>query len=210
VTRERIVERTELASLAIEATAAELDCERERAVQAADYLTRGQAGGVQALTIGSIVVAALTGIAGVLLSTSGRPAAEQDTVVISGGIVTAGLGLGSLVVHPHTTFEHTRNLLTDVWLGPSASTTYPPIVWAYLTRPAFSNDGRAAIREKIVARWRQFRQVEDPSTAAMLFGTGGSYDADALRLRAAMLNEVKAEVELTHQEVAVLASALLP
>ncbi len=208
-TRARVVERVEVASLVIESTAAELDCEGERAEQAADYLARGQASTVQALTIGSIVAATLTSIAGVLLSTAGRSATDQDAVAVSGGAVTAALGLGSLFAHAQVTFEHSRNLLSDIWRGPQTSTTYPPLVWAYLTRSEFSNSGRAAIRERIVSRWKQFQQVDEPRTAAVLFGTGGSYDADTLRLRAAMLYEVKAEVELTHQELVTLAASLL-
>jgi hypothetical protein len=130
-------------------------------------------------------------------------------VAVSGGAVTAALGLGSLFAHAQVTFEHSRNLLSDIWRGPQTSTTYPPLVWAYLTRSEFSNSGRAAIRERIVSRWKQFQQVDEPRTAAVLFGTGGSYDADTLRLRAAMLYEVKAEVELTHQELVTLAASLL-
>jgi hypothetical protein len=207
--RLRVVERLALARIAIDATSAELHCEGERAEQAAGYLGRGQTSTVQTLTISSIAAATLTGIIGVLLSTNSRPAAEQDAVAISGGVVTAGLGLSSLFVHPRVTFEHPRNLLADIWAGPAASATYPSFVWTYLTRPEFSNSGQSAIREKIVARWKQFHEVEDPATAAILFGHGGSYDADELRLRAAMLDEVRVEVELAHQELATLAAALL-
>ncbi len=156
-----------------------------------------------------MAAATLTSIAGVLLSTNNRPSAEQDAVAISGGAVTAALGLGSLFVHPRTAFEHTRNLLADVWLGPASSASYPPFVWSYLTRSAFSNSQRTAIRERIVTRWKQFQQVEDPASAAVLFGNGGSYDADTLHARAAMLDEVKAEVDLAHQELAALATLLL-
>jgi hypothetical protein len=207
--RIRVIERVELASLAIGATAAELDCESERAEQAADYLSRQRASTVQALTIGSVAAATLTGIVGVFLSTKGASALAQDATAISGGAVTAGLGLASLYVHPRTTFEHQRNLLADVWLGPTTSTTFPPVIWAYLTRPAFSNDRREAIRRRIVARWKQFQQVEDLATAATLFGTGGSYDVSSLRVRAAMLDEVKAEVELEKQDLASFAASLL-
>jgi len=93
--------------------------------------------------------------------------------------------------------------------GPTTSETYPPVIWTYLTRAAFSNGRREPIRGRIVGRWRQFQQVEDPATAAMLFGSGGSYDVDSLRLRAAMLDEVKAEVELARQDLAALAAELL-
>jgi hypothetical protein len=130
-------------------------------------------------------------------------------MAISGGTVTAAFGLASFVVHRRTNYEHQRNLLADVWLGPVTSETYPPIIWTYLTRSAFSNSRRAPIREGIVGRWKQFQQVEDPPTAATLFGSGGSYDVDSLRLRAAMLDEVKAEVELARQDLAAIAARLL-
>ena len=207
--RARVVERVQLASLAIGATSAELDCESERAEQAADYLGRAQTSSVQGLTVGSIVAATLTSIAGVFLSTRGAPAFAQDATAVSGGTVTAGLGLASFFVHRRTNYEHRRNLLADVWTGPSRSETYPPVIWTYLTRAAFSNSGREPIRDRIIARWRQFQQVEDQATAAMLFGSGGSYDVDSLRLRAAMLDEVKAEVELGRQDLAALAAELL-
>ncbi len=139
----------------------------------------------------------------------GAPAVAQDSTAVSGGTVTAGLGLASLFVHRRTNYENRRNLLTDVWTGPATSETYPPVIWTYLTRPAFSNSGREPIRSRIVGRWRQFEQVEDAETAATLFGSGGLYDVDALRLRAAMLDEVKAEVELARQDLAALAAELL-
>lgn len=164
---------------------------------------------MQGLTIGSVAAATLTGIAGVFLSTRGASALAQDATAVSGGITTAALGLASLYVHPRATFEHRRNLLADVWLGPATSATFPIVVWTYLTRPAFSNDRREPIRARIVARWKQFQQVEDPVTAAMLFGSGGRYDVDSLRVRAAMLDEVQAEVELARQDLAVLAATLL-
>jgi hypothetical protein len=209
--RMRALERIELARVAVAATVAELDCEGERAEQAADYLTRSGSNAVQRLTVASVLVAAGTSIAGVLLSTRNAKADVQDTVAVSGGALTAGLGLGSLYVHPRIAFAHPRNLLADVWNGPAASTTYPQPVWAYLARPEFSNDQRDPIRAHVVARWRTFEQVQsDASCVPLLVGSGGSYDVDTLRARAAMLDEVKAEVDLENQDLAVLAAALLP
>ena len=208
-TRLRVVQRVELARIEIASTAAELDCESERAEQAADYLSRRQTKSVQLLTIGSVAAAALTGIAGVFLSTRDAPATGQEVLAVSGGAVTAGLGLASLFVHARTRFDHPRNLLADIWTGPATSLTYPPFVWTYFTRAEFSNAQREAIRARIVARWRRFEEVGDARTAELLFGTGGSYDADTLRTRAAMLDEVRAEVELTQQDLAELAAAVL-
>jgi hypothetical protein len=90
--RLRVIERIERARLTIAATSAELDCESERADQAAAYLAHKASNGTQALTVASIAAASATAIASVLLSTSNAPARTQDTVGISGGVVTAGLG----------------------------------------------------------------------------------------------------------------------
>ncbi len=209
--RVRALERIELARVAVAATVAELDCEGERAEQAADYLTRSGSNAVQRLTVASVLVAAGTSIAGVLLSTRNARADVQDTVAVSGGALTVGLGLGSLYVRPRVEFTHPRNLLADVWNGPATSTTYAQPVWAYLARPEFSNDQRDPIRAHVIARWRTFEQLQsDPSCTSLLFGAGGAYDAEQLRARAAMLDEVKAEVDLENQDLAVLAATLLP
>lgn len=208
--RLRAVERIEATRATIAAASAELDCESERADQAADYLTRSASRAVQRLTIASVLVAAGTSIAGVLLSTNDAKAGVQDAVAISGGALTAGLGIASLYVHPTIEFMHPHNVLEDVWRGPAVSTVYPPPVWAYLTRPEFSNDQKQSIRERIIARWRTFETVEnDPSIVALLFGAGGTYDAGTLRARAAMLDQVKAEVNLENQDLAALAAEIL-
>jgi hypothetical protein len=208
--RLRAFERIEMAQAAIDATSAELDCESERADQAAEYLTRSGAGHVQRLTIASVVVAAGTSIAGVLLSTNNARAGVQDAVAISGGALTAALGIGSLYVHPTIQFMHPHNVLDDVWRGPTVSAMYPVPVWAYLSRPEFSNDQKQPIREHIVARWRTFETLKnDPSTIALLFGAGGKYDAESLHARAAMLDQVQAEVNLENQDLAALAAEIL-
>ncbi len=202
--------RIEVARDALAAISAELACESERADQAADYLFRHQSDAVQELTIASVLVAAGTSVAGVILATAGAKNFPQDTVAIAGGGLTVGLGLGALYVHPKIDFGHPRNLLADVWNGPAVSKIYPPPVWAYLTRREFANDETRPIRERIVARWRAFETVDDdPGTLALLFGAGGRYDVDTLRTRASMLDQVRAEVDLGNQELALLAAELL-
>ena len=155
------------------------------------------------LTVASLVAASLTGIASGILMADNASSGSQAAVGISGASVTGGLGFAALVVHPSIDFHHERNLLADVWQGPRVSTLYPPVVWAYLSRPEFSNDGLSPIRTKIVKRWRAFGDLDD-ERAKLLFGTGGSYHADTLHARSAMLDQVKAEVELLNQELAVL------
>jgi hypothetical protein len=131
-------------------------------------------------------------------------------VAISSGAVTAGLGLAMLGVHPRVDYGHPRNLLADVWRGPTEASTYPPLVWAYLTRREFSNQQQRSIRERIGARWSQYQGIErDSADVALLFGTGGRYDAALLRTRSRMLSEVRAEVDLVNQDIESLAAALI-
>jgi hypothetical protein len=75
----------------------------------------------------------------------------------------------------------------------------------------FSNAQDDAIRVRMVARWRQLLRLEtDPVAQARFFGEGGDYDVDSLHQHAAMLDQVKAEVDLENQELRVLAARLLP
>lgn len=208
-TRLRVLARLEEARLAIAGVRAELDCDGESAEQVADTLARTQSSATQGLTIASVAAAAVTSIVGVFLSTNQSPRWTQNGFAIGGGVITAGLGVGSLVVRPRTKFDHPRNMLADVWNGSARSTTYPPLVWGYLTDPQFSNEQRQSIRTQIVERWKHFQRVQDdPQNVALLFGAGGAYDIDALRMRAQMLDEVKAEVDLMNQDLAVFATRL--
>jgi hypothetical protein len=208
--RRLAVERIQTVRVLIGATAAQLGCESLRASEAADFLSREGATAVQGLTIASVLVAAGTTIAGVFLSTNDAKSGVQVGVAIGGGAVTAGLGLGSLYVHPTLDFPHPHNLLAEVWRGPRTSAEFPGPVWAYLTRPEFSNDQKQSIRESMIERWRMYGTVEsDASAIALLFGAGGRYDVDRLRTRAAMLDQVRAEVELENQEIAALATEIL-
>jgi len=208
--RMQVLERIERARLTIDAISAELDCEGERTQQAADYLAHKQSSTVQTLTVASLATAAIIGVTSVLLSTSKASPTLQNNVGIGGAVSTAGLGLATLYVSPTIHFEHTRNPLRDIWEGPAQSQIYPPIVWAYLSRAVFSNAQDASIRSKIVARFHQLGAAdEDSHTLQLLFGRGGEFDSDTLRIQAALLNQVKAEVTLQNQDLEALASGLL-
>jgi hypothetical protein len=203
------LERMELARVAIEETAAELECERERADQAAEALSRAKMNQAQALTIGSIGAAALTSIASTFLATRNASAEAQDSVAIGGGVVTAGLAIMSLYVHPTVPLRTPRNLLAPLWKGPEPPQEYPAIVWTYLARREFSNDRQRSIREHLVDRWRRETGLDQaPALARLLFGAGGDYDVDALRARAELLDEVEAEVHLESQALASFAAVM--
>jgi len=183
---------------------------RRRLPKMADYLAHAQDNAVRSLTVASIAAAAGTSIVSVILSTGRTSTWTQNGFAIGGGVVTAGLGVASLDVHLHIRVEHPHNPLADVWFGPKESTLYPPMVWGYLTEPEFSNDQREPIRKRIVERWVRFQGVrkDEPKLVALLFGAGGTYDEETLRMRASMIDQVKAEVDLMNQDIAALAARM--
>jgi hypothetical protein len=199
-----VLERLAITRTVLDATVAELDCERERTLQIAALLHARKERTTTRFTIASIVVgAATTIIAGVLVSADTSPTA-QGLVAVGGGALTAGLALVPLFDHPQVELTHERNVLADVWLGPRVSRSFPVVVWAYLTRPQFSNEQERSIRENVVARWKEHDLQRGTFDRATLFGARGLYDAQALDLRAAMLAQVKAEVRLMNQDLSAL------
>jgi hypothetical protein len=204
-----ILERLDFARTTIEATVAELDCEGERAEQLSTYLEQKEERSTMRLTVASITVGAATGIVSAFLSTADTSTAVQGTVAVVGGTATGALALVPLGQSPKVEFRHERNMLTDIWEGPPESTAFSDLVWAYLSRAEFSNQQVESIRARIVSRWLEFRTLaQESSESPLLFGAGGWYDAETLRRRAAMLDQVKAEVRLMNQDLAELSYAL--
>ena len=195
------------ASTEINSVAAELDCEGERADQLALYLDNLNKKQTNALTAASILAAAGTTLATVLIN--GTDA--KNTVAIGGGLLSAGLT--AFTISPRgrrIRLFHDRNLLRDVWYAPVASTVYPPSVWYILREKAFSNGGQVSLLESIHRRWVQFELSGQPDSArqALLFGGGGVYTADDLHTRANMLNQLQATVRAINQDLQGLMLAL--
>jgi len=205
-----VLTRIDLARLEISAITAELDCEGERSQQAADYLAQRQARTVQRVTVASILTATVVGVASVLLSTKDAAASVQDAVGITGAAAAAGTGFATLYVAPTLRLESPRNMLRDIREGPTSSSIYPPVVWAYLSRAGFSNAQDAPIRTKLIERFCRLNgRCDDDTTVRLVFGAGGEFDADTLRQQAALLDQVKAEVDLENQDLRALAERLL-
>jgi hypothetical protein len=190
----------------LEATVAELDCERERSVQIAAYLQAKTDRSTTRFTLSSVLVGAATAIASGVLVGANANDVSQEVVAVSGGALAGTLAIIPLFDHPRMEIRHERNALADVWFAPRRPAIIPEVVWAYLARPAFSNSQTRSIRENIVARWKEY-QLGDGLDVPLLFGAGGWYDAASLNLRGAMLDQVKAEVRLMNQDLAALLAA---
>ena len=195
------------ASTEINSVAAELDCEGERADQLGIYLDNLNKKRSNLLTAASILAAAGTTLATVLVNGDGA----KNAVAISGGLLSAGLT--AFTISPRgrrIRLLHDRNLLRDVWYAPAASTVYPPSVWYILREKAFSNGGQVSLLESIHRRWIEFELNGQPDSArqALLFGGGGVYSADDLHTRANMLNQLQATVRAINQDLQGLMLAL--
>lgn len=210
--QQQLVTRLLILSTTIASIAAELDCEGERADQVAGYLTQQANQREQRLTVLSIAVGAASGVA----TTVAADRTSQYVFGIGGGLLTAGLGILTLTSHRTVLFTHQRNLLADVWQQTPQSAVYPPSIWYVLTEPAFSNSGEHSLIGNTRRRWEHYGQLEQPSSRkgraqqALLFGNGGTYDADDLQLRADMLNELQAAVRLINQDLRGLLQELTP
>ena len=199
--KQQIGERIAVAQTELEAIAAELDCEGERANLAAIYLDNQNSKRNKLLTAGSVVIGAATTVATIIINKK----SAQTATGITGGVISAGLAL--LTVSPkgkQIAFYHERNLLQNIWEDENRDTVYTPFIWTTLHQKQFSNSGQITLTESIKKRWLQFEfgGEDDPEQEKLLFGKGGLYHADDLHTRSAMLNQLQSTIRSINQDLA--------
>ncbi len=197
--RQQMLTRLLSAQTQIASLAAELDCEGERADQLATYLDEQDDRRIRRLTIGSVVVGAITTVVTAFISGD-----NADKITgISGGLASAALGgAAAFSSNQRVPFQHQRNLLTDVWEQKKTSSTYSPAVWYVLNEKSFSNSQQYSIAHNIRQRWLDYvLSGTSDAERALYFGAGGAYRADDLHTRANMLNQLQSSVRLINQEL---------
>jgi hypothetical protein len=209
--RGQVNDTISVASLDLASTVAHLACEEGRAGQIADDLRGAEQTQIRRLTAYSLVLSAVASVAGGVLAVVDKDPVPGAVVAIGGGVAGGGFGFGTLAVHRTTTFRHTRNILGEVWAGGS-HTSFPEIIWAYLTRPQFSRTGNQTLRDYLLATWRESGRLgSDPDHPSedritLYFGEGGTYDASGLDDRASMLSDVREVVSLMNHGLQHLAN----
>lgn len=198
--KQKVTSRILLAQTQLQAVAAELDCEGERADMAAAYLDGINSKRNTKLTVGSVILGALTTVATAVITKS----SVQTAVGIGGGLVSAGLG--ALTINPkgkQLEFEHDHNLLRTIWSEPQTNTDYPEFVWAMLHEKSFSNKGDVTLSQSIKSRWIQFEFDGhiDQAQEALLFGKGGYYRSGDLHTRAMMINQLQSTIRSLNQDL---------
>lgn len=195
------INRTLLLALSdINATAAELDCEAERVDQVGGYIDNINATRNNKLVVGSIALGAVAAIAGTLITNN----SVNNAVGIVGGVV--GGGLGFFTLNPKgkkVEFNHPHNLLRNVWKQDDIDQSFSPFIWYMLSEEKFSNDGSNSLIYNLKNRWidYQFDGDENQGNQSVIFSDGGTYYADDLHARAAMINQLQAVIRSINQSV---------
>jgi hypothetical protein len=204
--RQQITERILLASLEVSAVAALLDSEEERAEQAAKLLAERE----RALTTALTAIAIGVGAAGaVAVGLSGR-----EEIGIATGATEAAIGVVLLRGRKKVHFAHPKNPLRDFWFGRRQSSSFPASLWAYFEDTPSEADPGQNVRPELMRTWSHLYGLHDGSgkpgakTAALLFGSGGTYTKDDLRLRADLLDQLEAVVSRMHEELRTLLAEL--
>ena len=210
----QISNRILLAFLDVARTAAEADCEEERADQLADRLQEARDKRIRHQTLIAIVGDAMIGIVAGGLSLALEATASAATAIL-GGTVATGFGLAAFFDDTRYEFRHPRNILKEVWEGPEEPTLIPKSVWRHLNRPLIDDPDRRSLRETLIVRWRRdgrFGEVgshTEQRRILLFFGEGGSYEIEDLRARAAMLDLLEADVNLMSQDLEQLMQEVL-
>ena len=212
--RTNLIGRILLGIEEVNSLVAEIDCEADRANQVADRLQDENTSRVRYETLTAIIVAGVAAVASGGAVVAGLTALEAGAA-IGGGTLAAGLATLPLYAETHQEYSHPRNLLRDVYEGPSTSPLFPPSVWRYLTHQTKTELGGHTYRAELITSWRQEGRLGEPGSdiehkrLGLFFGEGGVYELQDLRARAAMLNLLGSTVELMHQDLEMLIRQVL-
>jgi len=196
--RSQMIERILLVSFQNNSVNAEISCEEARAEHLADYLEEQNDNRARYFTIAAIVVGGIWGIVGGSLALADHTAAE-GIVGIVGGALTTVFGAAALFQDQQAYLGHPRNLLREIWEGPTTPILFPDIIWRFLNRP-LEEDPTITLRSIIIARWRRDGRLGRPGSdeekrrSVLIFGEGGEYTVDDLYARAQMFNLLQSQI----------------
>jgi hypothetical protein len=192
--------RIRIAQTELQAIAAELDCEGERADMAGAYLENLDDKRDRNFTVASVIVAALTTVATVVVSGDGA----QTAIGVGGGLISAGLGAVTINPRAHQfEFLHERNLLRSIWVETDENADYPGFVWRMLNEKQFSNKGDKTLAQSIKNRWTEFEfdGETNGNKQNLIFGSGGIYRADDFQTRSSMINQMQSTIRSINQDL---------
>jgi hypothetical protein len=105
-------------------------------------------------------------------------ATAGSAVGISGGVVETVLGALALNAQRSAHFQHKRNILREIWVGPEEK-ILPDTVWRFLNQSMKEERRHRSLRETLILRWREDDRLgiagsdTERRRIALLFGPGG-------------------------------------
>lgn len=193
------------ASLEVSATAAEIDCEEERAEQIAGYLLNKQSSRVTKLTVAAISIGAIGALSSVVFLSAGNEFAAE-WIGISTALSEVVLAGFIFFQKTNVMFNHPRNHLEEIWKGNTTSNLFPTSVWYYLNGGSSKSQDDWTLREELINRWKRFNRFGKEASRDQIelyFGKGGKYSAGQLLKRSNMLDQGESFVTLMKQDLSV-------
>jgi hypothetical protein len=164
-------------------------------------------------TVASLVVGAAFGVAAAVYDARDREGNGPPIVAGTGAGASAALGVAAFwPVERPVLLHHARNLLEPIAVGSDPDHIYPTFVFRLLTLPM--KDGSATPREELLAQWqRELTRAVEPerreAASRLLFGDGGVYAPELMRLRQTMLDQLESNLSAITREVELLERYLL-
>ncbi|MEX8546762.1 MAG: hypothetical protein V5804_04095 [Mucilaginibacter sp.] len=203
--RKAIVLQIVDASADVLQVAEELECEKQRAEQSAIALQGREDKQRNNLTVGSL----LFGAVGSTVSATVKNSHLNLVLTVSTAVLSAALGVATILVNPQINYPINQNLLADVWYQHPRSALYPTGLWTVLNekRERRSNQAVRSLLQTSRMRWAKYDQLtkgkpqKQQQQQKLFFGNGGSYHIDDLHTLSNMLTEIEVMVRSVNQDL---------
>jgi hypothetical protein len=177
----------------------ETECTRRHLADVAVTLDSQEGSRQLTLATTSLVVGAGTGISAGLLDLAGSESLLSTLLAVTGGVITAGLGVAALTVpQREVMIDHRHNLLRPIQTGSDPEHFYPSFVFRMLTAqyPGDDTTPRVALRADFERTLEPFGDEHvRAELRGVIFGDGGVYSRALLAAREQMLHRVQFAVQ---------------
>jgi hypothetical protein len=214
---QHISEQVMAASLQVDATIAQIDNEISRANELRGYLSDHRDNAVNRLNLLGIIIGGGIGATASGLGYSDNLTKPAAVVGVTGGVISAGLGLAGLHAQNGKTheFDFNSNMLAEFFDRPALSNSlYPSIVWTFLNQPSIFGPADVTRKALLLQSWIQVERIDSLSNKAKIARITSEpsqhlqLSIDDLEDRAAMLQDVRARISFLKRDLGTLLGSL--
>lgn len=193
----RIERAIQMASFETSAITGGIDCEEEKAEQIANFLENRTKRKETNRTVAAIVTGALVSTGTGVALIAGASGSLLEVFGIVGGLTEVWLGVSILRLKKYVDIDHPVNVIHMVYENDNSKMVFPVSVWKYITIPLSGEE--ISKRERVIQRWDEY-EVE-LGALETIRSEGGRYDAEMLKTRANMLDQLEAQIYLMKQDL---------